>query len=59
MVSAVTISSTNMIGLLIKVRGSILTKAWPIAGSTILGSVSAETGMRLRIFEVSIELTPR
>ena len=31
------------------VRGSSLTKAEPIAGTTILGSVSAVTGIRLRI----------
>ena len=57
-VSAVTISSTNMTGFLISVRGSSLTKAEPIAGTTIFGSSSAETGMRLRSFEVSMEVTP-
>ncbi len=58
-VSAVTISSTNMTGFFIRVRGSSLTKAEPIAGSTILGSSRAETGIRLRICEVSMEVTPR
>src|SRR5215467_3439952 len=48
-VSAVTTSSTNMTGFFMRVRGSSLTKAEPIAGMTILGSSSAETGMRLRI----------
>ena len=47
-VSTVTISSTNITGFLISVRGSSLTKAEPIAGTTILGSNSAETGIRLR-----------
>ena len=36
-VSAVTISSTNMTGFLISVRGSSLTKAEPIAGIDDLG----------------------
>ena len=57
-VSTVTTSSTNMTGFLIIVRGSSLTKAEPIAGTTIFGSNSAETGMRLRICEVSMEVTP-
>ena len=57
-VSAVTISSTNITGFLISVRGSSLTKAEPIAGITIFGSSSAETGIRLRIFEVSMDVTP-
>ena len=48
-VSAVTTSSTNMTGFFIRVRGSSLTKAEPIAGTTILGSNSAETGICLRI----------
>src|SRR5215831_10092661 len=58
-VSAVTTSSTNMTGFLIKVRGSSFTKADPMAGSTILGSNSADTGICLRICEVSIEVTPK
>jgi hypothetical protein len=57
-VSAVTISSTNMTGFLISVRGLNLTNAEPMAGSTILGSNSADTGMLLRKVDVSIELTP-
>ena len=47
-VSAVTTSTTNMTGFFISVRGSSLAKAEPIAGTTILGSSSAETGIRLR-----------
>ena len=57
-VSAVTTSSTNMTGFFMSVRGSSLTKAEPIAGTTILGSNSAETGICLRRVEVSIEVTP-
>src|ERR1700704_311439 len=57
-VSAVTTSSTNITGFVISVRGSSLTKAEPIAGTTILGSSSAETGVPLRIFEVSMDVTP-
>src|SRR5262250_1284052 len=57
-VSVVTISSTNMTGFLIKVRGSSFTKADPIAGNTILGSNSADTGICLRICEVSMGVTP-
>src|SRR5262252_1455896 len=49
-VSSVTTSSTNMTGFFMRVRGSSLTKAEPIAGITIMGSNSAETGMRLRIW---------
>src|SRR5262249_23478546 len=55
-VSAVTISSTNITGFLISVLGSSFTKAEPIAGTTIFGSNKAETGMRLRIWEVSMEV---
>src|SRR5215469_8410740 len=57
-VSAVTISSTNMTGFLIRVRGSSLTKAEPIAGMTIFASNSAETGICLRKVELSIAVTP-
>src|ERR1700756_1881780 len=57
-VKAVTTSSTNITGFLISVRGLSLTKAEPIAGSTILGSVSAVTGIRLRKRDVSIAITP-
>src|SRR6516162_3758891 len=53
-VSAVTTSSTNITGFLISLRGSSFTKAEPIAGSTILGSCSAEAGVRLRSVEVSM-----
>ena len=58
-VKAVTTSSTNITGFFISVRGLSLTKAEPMAGKTILGSNKAETGIRLRICEVSIEMTPR
>ena len=57
-VRIVTISSTNITGLLIRVRGSSLTKADPIAGTMILVSKSADTGMLLRRVEVSIDLAP-
>src|SRR3984893_9284416 len=58
-VSAVTTSSTNITGFFIRVRGSSLAKAAPIAGSTILGSSRAETGIRLRnVVVVSIEVSP-
>src|SRR5215813_6720141 len=55
-VNTVTISSTNITGFLISVRGSSFTNAEPMAGITILGSNSAETGMRLRILVVSIDM---
>ena len=58
-VSAATTSTTNITGFFIMTRGSSLAKAEPIAGKTILGSVSAVTGIRLRSLEVSIEMTPR
>src|SRR5262245_58681414 len=57
-VSAVTISSTNITGFLISVAGLSFTKAWPIAGTTIWGSSNVATGIRLRILDVSIVLTP-
>src|ERR1700730_8930651 len=57
-VSAVTISSTNITGFAISVRGLSLTKAEPIAGTTIFGSNSAEPGMLFGSVEVSIEATP-
>src|SRR5262245_24576814 len=53
-VRMVTTSSTNITGFFISVRGSSLTKAEPIAGTTILRSNSADTGMRLRMLEVSM-----
>ena len=58
MVSAVTTSSTKITGFLTSVRGSSLTKAWPIAGTTISGSSSVVTGIRLRSLEVSMVVTP-
>ena len=54
-VSAATTSTTNITGFLIIRRGSSLAKAEPMAGKTILGSVRAVTGVRLRNCEVSIE----
>ena len=58
-VSAATTSTTNITGFFIMRRGSSLAKAEPIAGKTILGSVSAVTGIRLRKRDVSIEMTPK
>jgi hypothetical protein len=58
-VSAATTSTTNITGFFIITRGLSLAKAEPIAGTTILGSVSAVTGIRLRIRDVSIEMTPK
>ena len=58
-VSMVTISSTNITGFFINVRGSSFTNAEPIAGSTILGSSSADTGIRLRRSEVSMDINSR
>ena len=58
MVNMVTTSSTNITGLDISVRGLSLTKDEPMAGTTIFGSNSAETGRLLRRVEVSIEVTP-
>ena len=55
-VSMVTTSSTNMTGFFKRLRGSSFMKAAPIAGTTILGSNSAETGICLRRLEVSIDV---
>ena len=57
-VRTVTISSTNITGLVISTRGSSLAKADPIAGTTIFGSNSAEAGVPLRKVEVSMTVTP-
>ena len=57
-VKTVTTSSTNMTGFFMSVRGLSLAKAEPMAGPTIFGSKSADTGMLLRRVEVSIEVTP-
>src|SRR6202050_5679099 len=57
-VSAVTTSSTNITGFLIKVRGSSLTNAEPIAGMTIFESSSADTGTCFRGVELSITIAP-
>src|SRR5262249_44572955 len=58
-VNSVTTSSTNITGFLISVAGLSFTKAWPMAGTTIAGSNSVATGIRLRILEVSIGVTPK
>ena len=47
-----------MTGFFMSVRGLSLAKAEPMAGTTIFGSKSADTGMLLRRVEVSIEVTP-
>src|SRR5262249_51344475 len=57
-VRIVTTSSTNITGFFISLRGSSLAKADPMAGSTIFASSSAEAGVRLRMFAVSMEATP-
>ena len=57
-VSAATTSTTNITGFLIMTRGSSLTKAEPIAGTTIFGSVSVVTGIRLRMREFPSTMTP-
>src|SRR5262245_39248661 len=57
-VRIVTISSTNITGFFISVRGFSLMSAERIAGTTIFGSNIAETGVRLRAVEVSIGLAP-
>ena len=59
-VSAATISTTNITGLLIITRGSSLRTAEPIAGSTIFGSSIADTGIRLFSFcTTSMDVTPK
>ena len=58
-VSAATISTTNITGFLIINRGSSLAKAEPIAGTTIFGSRMVDTGARFCSFSVSINVTPR
>ncbi len=57
-VNAATTSTTNITGFLIMTLGSSLANAETMAGQTILGSSKAETGMRLRTFEVSMDATP-
>ncbi len=57
-VRRVTTSSTNITGFLISVRGSSLTKAEPMAGTMILVSSRADTGICLRSVEVSMGLAP-
>src|SRR5262245_44642200 len=53
-VNIVTTSSTKMTGFLISVRGSSLRTADAIAGQIILGSSKAETGIPLRVIELSM-----
>src|ERR1700681_2912681 len=57
-VSAATISTTNITGFLIISRGSSLTKAEPMAGITIFGSSIADTGIRLFILTTFMDVTP-
>src|SRR5262249_7265704 len=57
-VSAATISTTNITGFFTITRGSSLVKEARIAGPTILGSTSAETEARFCSFIVSMEVTP-
>src|SRR4030088_1808789 len=57
-VSAATISTTNITGFLIISRGSSLTKDDASAGMTIFGSSIAETGTRFCNFMVSMDVTP-
>ena len=60
MVSAATTSTTNITGFLSISRGSSLRKAEPMAGSTIVGSSSAETGIRLfNLWTTSMDVTPK
>ncbi len=47
-----------MTGFFIKTRGSSLANAAPIAGMRILGSVKADTGIRLREVEVAMGVGP-
>jgi hypothetical protein len=58
-VSAATTSTTNITGFLIINRGSSLTKAEPMAGTTIFGSSMVDTGARFCSFNVSMNVTPR
>ena len=57
-VRAVTTSSTNITGFFISVRGLSLTKAEPIAGTTIFGSKSADTGLLWRSVDDSMVIGP-
>ena len=59
-VSAATISTTNMTGFLImSPRVELGESRTDCRHPTIFGSSRAETGIRLRIFEVSMDVTPR
>src|SRR5262249_43997793 len=53
-VNIVTTSSTKMTGFLISVRGSSLRTADAIAGQIILATSKAETGIPLRVIELSM-----
>src|SRR5579863_1627662 len=55
-VSVATTSTVNITGLRMRMRGSSFLNASPIAGTRIFGSVMVVTGIRLRIWESSIEL---
>ena len=58
-VSAATTSTTNITGFLIISRGSSLTKAEPIAGTTIFGSSIVDAVTFFCSFMVSMDVTPR
>jgi hypothetical protein len=58
-VSAATVSTTNITGFLIISRGSSLTKDARIAGITIFGSSIADTGIRLFSLTTSMDISPR
>ena len=49
-VSAATISTTNITGLRISTRGSSLTNACPIAGTRIAGSSIVDCEPRMLVF---------
>ena len=59
-VSAATVSTTNITGLLIITLGSSLRTAEPMAGITIFGSSIADVGIRLFIlWTTSMDVTPK
>src|ERR1700712_4176592 len=58
-VSAATTSTTNITGLLIITLGSSFTNAARIAGHTIFGSSSADTGAFFCSFRASMDVTPK
>src|SRR6201991_3116646 len=58
-VRAATTSTTNITGLLIITLGSSFTNAARIAGHTIFGSSSADTGAFFCSFRASMDVTPK